>query len=39
MGRIGQPHEQADVVIWLTSSQSSFVTGLAVSVDGGLNLM
>jgi len=39
MGRIGQPHEQADVVIWLTSSQSSFVTGLAVSVDGGLNLI
>ncbi len=39
MKRVGQAHEQADVVIWLTSSQSSFVTGLAVSVDGGLNLV
>lgn len=38
MKRIGRPEEQADTVIWLTSSQSSFVTGLAVPVDGGLNL-
>jgi NAD(P)-dependent dehydrogenase (short-subunit alcohol dehydrogenase family) len=38
LGRVGQPHEQADAVIWLTSDQSSFVTGLAVPVDGGLNL-
>ncbi|WP_242123823.1 glucose 1-dehydrogenase [Sphingobium sp. Sx8-8] len=38
MGRVGQPREQADVVIFLTSEMSSFVTGMAVSVDGGLNL-
>jgi len=36
--RVGQAEEQADVVIWLTSSQSSFVTGMAISADGGLNL-
>jgi len=39
MQRIGRPHEQADVAVWLCSSQSSFVTGLAVPVDGGLNLL
>ncbi len=39
MKRIGQPHEQADVAVWLTSSQSSFVTGMAVAADGGLNLI
>lgn len=39
MKRIGRPHEQADVAVWLTSSQSSFVTGMAISADGGLNLV
>jgi len=39
MSRVGQPHEQADVAIWLTSDQSSFVTGMAISADGGLNLI
>jgi NAD(P)-dependent dehydrogenase (short-subunit alcohol dehydrogenase family) len=39
MGRVGQPREQADVVLFLTSEQASFITGMAISVDGGLNLM
>jgi len=39
MRRVGQPHETGDAVIWLCSSQASFVTGLSVSVDGGLNLV
>lgn len=39
MRRIGQASEQADVAVWLSSSQSSFVTGMAISVDGGLNLV
>ena len=39
MQRIGRAHEQADVAVWLTSSQSSFVTGMAISADGGLNLV
>jgi NAD(P)-dependent dehydrogenase (short-subunit alcohol dehydrogenase family) len=38
MKRVGRAEEQADAVVWLTSARSSFVTGLAVSVDGGLNL-
>ncbi|MEZ5710643.1 MAG: glucose 1-dehydrogenase [Blastomonas sp.] len=38
MKRVGEVREQADVVLFLTSSESSFMTGLAVPVDGGLNL-
>ncbi|MET0362522.1 MAG: glucose 1-dehydrogenase [Sphingobium sp.] len=39
IGRVGQPREQADVVVFLASEQASFVTGIAVSVDGGHNLI
>lgn len=35
IGRIGLPEEIASAVIWLCSSQSSFVTGQALAVDGG----
>jgi NAD(P)-dependent dehydrogenase (short-subunit alcohol dehydrogenase family) len=35
MGRIGTTREVADVVLWLCSAQSSFVTGTTVPVDGG----
>ena len=35
MGRIGQPEEVANAVIWLCSEESSFVTGHALTVDGG----
>ena len=35
MGRIGTTHEVADVVLWLCSDQSSFVTGATVPIDGG----
>ena len=34
--RIGKPEEVADVVYFLASDQSSFVTGSLYSVDGGL---
>jgi NAD(P)-dependent dehydrogenase (short-subunit alcohol dehydrogenase family) len=33
--RIGLPSEVADAVVWLSSQQSSFVTGTTVVVDGG----
>ena len=33
--RVGSPGEIADAVLWLLSSQSSFLTGQAISVDGG----
>jgi NAD(P)-dependent dehydrogenase (short-subunit alcohol dehydrogenase family) len=39
MKRVGRAEELADAAIWLSSSQSSFVTGQALSVDGGLNLL
>jgi NAD(P)-dependent dehydrogenase (short-subunit alcohol dehydrogenase family) len=36
MGRMGKPEEIADSVIWLFSDESSFVTGQAIPIDGGL---
>jgi NAD(P)-dependent dehydrogenase (short-subunit alcohol dehydrogenase family) len=35
LGRLAQPHEIADAVVWLCSDRSSFVTGAAIAVDGG----
>lgn len=36
MGRIGEPQEIAQAVLWLASDAASFVTGQALAVDGGL---
>jgi len=35
MKRMGRPEEVADVILWLCSEQSSFITGHAMPVDGG----
>lgn len=35
VGRLGQPEEVAEAVMWLCSDSSSFVTGDAIAVDGG----
>lgn len=35
MGRMGQPEEVAEAVMWLCSDAASFVTGHAMPVDGG----
>jgi NAD(P)-dependent dehydrogenase (short-subunit alcohol dehydrogenase family) len=35
MGRVGTISEVADVVLWLCSDQSSYVTGATVPIDGG----
>lgn len=34
VGRLGQPSEIADAVVYLCSDQASFVTGIAMPVDG-----
>lgn len=35
MGRLGQPHEVADVVCFLLSEESSYIHGASISIDGG----
>ena len=35
VGRLGEPAEVADAVVHLCSSRASFVTGIAMPVDGG----
>jgi NAD(P)-dependent dehydrogenase (short-subunit alcohol dehydrogenase family) len=35
MGRIGQPDEIADAVVWLLSDEARYVTGHTLPVDGG----
>jgi NAD(P)-dependent dehydrogenase (short-subunit alcohol dehydrogenase family) len=34
--RVGQPEEVAEVVAFLVSEQSSFITGAAIPIDGGM---
>jgi NAD(P)-dependent dehydrogenase (short-subunit alcohol dehydrogenase family) len=37
MGRIGQPEEVAEAILWLMSPRASYVTGAVLSVDGGMS--
>lgn len=38
MQRHGRAEEIADVVLWLSSDASSYVTGQSISIDGGLTM-
>ena len=38
MGRIAQPEEVANAVLFLASDEASFITGASLAVDGGLTL-
>jgi NAD(P)-dependent dehydrogenase (short-subunit alcohol dehydrogenase family) len=35
MGRMGTPEEVADAVVWLCSDAASYITGVALPLDGG----
>lgn len=35
IGRLGEPEEVAELVVWLCSDQASFVTGAYYPIDGG----
>ena len=35
IGRLGEPEEVAELVVWLSSNRASFVTGSYYAIDGG----
>lgn len=39
MGRLGTAEECADAALWLVSDEASFITGVALPVDGGYTAM
>ncbi|MCH7825199.1 MAG: SDR family oxidoreductase, partial [Acidobacteria bacterium] len=38
LGRVGQPRDIADAIVYLASDQAGWVTGVTLSLDGGRHL-
>lgn len=38
MGRMGYPEDVAEAVLFLCSDRASYITGTALTVDGGFTL-
>ena len=36
LGRVAEPEEIVQAMLWIVSPENSFMTGQAVSIDGGL---
>ena len=36
LGRLGQPEEFANMVVFLASERASYITGVSIAIDGGL---
>jgi NAD(P)-dependent dehydrogenase (short-subunit alcohol dehydrogenase family) len=36
LGRVGEPAEIADAIVWITSDKAAFLTGEIITIDGGL---
>jgi len=39
LGRLGQPEDLVGIILYLSSEESSWCTGQAISVDGGLSIL
>ncbi len=37
LGRVGEAHEVADVIVFLASAAASYVTGTSINIDGGVS--
>jgi 3-oxoacyl-[acyl-carrier protein] reductase len=35
LGRVGESHEAGDVIAFLASDRASYLTGIAINIDGG----
>ena len=35
LGRVGEAHEAGDVITFLASERASYLTGVAINIDGG----